>query len=168
MKIDEIFDSSYTLRILQDETGSIIKTVMKNQGALTVNTFYAEEDPTQIFIMAYIDGAWEVHHTVAKPGENFVSGHLINADIGANTKMIGTAKKLCQQKLGKSQSVRIVAPPHMWKTYAKIVKFLRNSVSCDVDDTEERIVDGERLISQELHPPMKLECLRNVKVPLRY
>jgi hypothetical protein len=166
MRIDEIFDSQYTLVLAKKSISDIIKKALTDEGFSSIIVYEATEDPKQIFMVAYIDGAWEVHHTFAEPGKNFVSGEILGGNRIANPKFIGTAIRLYQSKLDKAHSIRIVAFPDMWSTYEKVIKRLTNNTRYVTGEIKDITRDRRVLKSQEIRPTNKFEGLKNKKVPL--
>jgi hypothetical protein len=144
----------------------MIKKALTDEGFSSIMVYEAKEDSKQIFMVAYIDGAWEVHHTFAEPEKNFVSGEILGGNRIANPKFIGRAIRLYQSKLDKAHPIRVVAFPDMWSTYEKVIKKLTNNTRYETGEIGDIARDGHILKSQEIHPTSKFEGLKNKKVPL--
>jgi hypothetical protein len=166
MRIDEVFDSSYKLIPAKENISSIVKDALKNDGFNSIMVYEAEEDPNQIFILASIDGAWEVHHSFAEPGKNFISGKILTGDRVANPKFFGTAIRLYQSRLDKAQSIRVVSFENMWDTYSKVIKRMTNNPRYEAGEVKKIPRNGDVMISQEVHPTNKFEGLKNKNVSL--
>jgi hypothetical protein len=166
MRIDELFDSQYTLIRANHNISTLIKQMLTDEGFQSIIVYEAKEDSKQIFMIAYIDEAWEVHHTFAEPGKNFVSGEILGGNRTANPKFIGTSIRLYQSKLDKAHSIRVVAFPEMWSTYERVITRLADNTRYEKGRVKDIIRDGHILKSQEIRLSNKFEGLKNKKVPV--
>jgi len=166
MKIDEIFDSSYDLEPVPAELRDFINKALRADGYTSTRIFRVTNDHTQLFMLLFKDGAWEVHHTIAEPGKTFVSGLVLNTVPHANPKFIGTAIKLLKTQLDKSHRIRVVGPTAMWSTYdAAIRKLMKDNPAYAVEDPVEYTTHDVPTTSRIIQPRGKLECLTKESVP---
>lgn len=167
MILDEIFDSEYTLKRVDDGTlYETIKDAFINDGYDSLSILQASEDSTQIFIVGVKDAAWEVHHTVAEPGKLFVSGEIISGNRPANPKFISTAMKIYKNKLDRLNRIRVVAVPVLWKTYKKVIDREVDMSKYDIGKPMTIVRGNTEMVAQEISPKSKLESLSRKTVPV--
>jgi len=167
MKLSEIFDTDYALEFADPDISSAIKTALKKTGINSSMIYQAVEDPKQIFVVAYIDGAWEVHHGFAEPGKNLVSGEILKEPKTANTKFFSTIAKLYKSRLDKSHPIRVTGTPEMWPTYKKVIDRMVADKQYRMGDVVDIVRDGRTLKSQEIHHEGTLPVLNEIMVKLK-
>ena len=163
MKLTEIFDSQYSLALVDTNLRNAINQILRQDGFSSTMIYQVITDPSQIFILGVKDGAWEVHHAIAEPGKPFVSGDILTGARPANPKFIATAMNLYQTRLDKGHTIRVVGNSEMWPTYKKVIdrmlkahKYNATSVIINSDGTRSRTISTRG----------KLECLTQTIVPI--
>ena len=163
MKLEEIFDSQYTLKLADTAIKDMINPALRQDGFTSTMIYQVANDTTQIFMMGFKSGAWEVHHALAEPGKPFVSRNIINGSRSANPKFISTAMHLYQTRLDKGHTVRIVGNSAMWPTYKRVIdRMLKTNKYVASEVT----VNSNSEHSQTLATKGKLESLTSMLVPL--
>jgi len=167
MKLDEIFDTEYTLEFADPAISSLIKSALKQTGVNSSMIYQALEDPKQIFILAYIDSAWEVHHAFAEPGKNMVSGEILKEPKAANPKFFSTIAKLYKSRLDKSHPIRVTGTPEMWPTYKKVIDRMVSGKQYRMGEVTDITRYGRALKSQEIHHMGTFPSLNEIMVPIK-
>jgi hypothetical protein len=162
MKIDEIFDTTFSLVSPDPAIEKIIKAHLTADGYTHTMIYQVADDPTQVYMLVTKDGAWEVHHAIAEPGKNFISGLKIRKNEKPNPKFIATAIQLYQSRLTKGQAIRVVGTLAMWPTYQAAINRLAKNNAYVV---EPKITTGD-MHSQVIKPRGKFEGLTSTLVPI--
>ena len=161
MTLDEIFDTQYALQPASPEIEKILNTHLRADGYTHTMIYQVVDDPTQIFMLLTKDGAWEVHHAIAEPGKNFISGLKIRQNDKPNPKFIATAINLYQSRLSKGHAVRIVGTYEMWPTYQAVINRLVKNNAYIIDP----VIDLDNMKSQVIKSRGKFEELTSTLVP---
>ena len=174
MLINEVLDNPHQLKSGTEQTEFITREMRKQGlGVHGLMVYEAVEDPTQIFILVTVNGAWEVHHLLSKNGD-YAGGSLLPSGqgrSGPNPRYLSTAIKLYEGRLNKGHHIRVVGTSAMWSTYRRVIdRMLKQTEGRYIaDEVDESYcgIDGDTYIAQVLRPKGKFyEMFKEIKLPV--
>lgn len=150
MRLDELFNATYTLVPTDDLLKKTIERQLRAGGLDNITIAQAQEDPRQVFMLGKSNDAWEVHHVLIN-NHRLVSGQILNATGHANPRFISTAIELYNSKLGSGDNIRVLGTKAMWPTYEKVIaRMLKKHPEYAADQPHEYLNHGIPAVSQLL------------------